>query len=59
MRPLCNQRMVQAEELKSRPGPEHIHGHKQAALAPSHCLFVDLFLFFARMLSMDNPFPLY
>lgn len=59
MRPLCKQRMVQAEELKSRSGPELIHGHKLAALAPSHCLFVDLFLFFARMLNMDNPFPLY
>lgn len=59
MRTLCDQRMVQAEELKSRSGPELIQGHKQAALTPSHCLFVALFLFFARMLSKDNPFPLY
>lgn len=57
MRTLCDQRMVQTEELKSPSAPELIRGHKQAAFNPKS-LSADLFLFFARMLSMDNPFPL-
>ena len=41
MRTLCDQRMVQTEELKSPSAPELIRGHKQAALTPSHCLLIS------------------